>query len=90
MFALDRFKVATDVVRAVGQVRYLLRQPANRAADTDVAHHLGCIPGLPVLRIDRLYRDRELRPLELSVNHFHPDRYSYRIQLRAQLDHSPW
>jgi DNA-binding GntR family transcriptional regulator len=58
------------------------------AADADIAHRLGCAPGLPVLRIDRLYRDRELTPLELAVNHFHPDRYSYRIQLRAQLDHS--
>jgi DNA-binding GntR family transcriptional regulator len=36
----------------------------------------------PVLRIDRLYRDRELRPLELAVNHFDPDRYPYRLQLR--------
>jgi DNA-binding GntR family transcriptional regulator len=59
------------------------------AADVDTAHRLGCEPGLPVLRIDRLYRDRELTPLELAVNHFHPDRYSYRIHLRAQLDPSP-
>jgi hypothetical protein len=29
-----------------------------------------------------------LAPLELAVNHFHPDRYSYRIQLRAQQDRS--
>lgn len=53
------------------------------AADADVAHLLGRAPGMPVLRIDRLYRDRELTPLELAVNHFNPDRYSYRIQLRA-------
>jgi DNA-binding GntR family transcriptional regulator len=57
------------------------------AADADVAHLLGCAPGLPLLRIDRLYRDRELTPLELAVNHFNPDRYSYRIQLRTRLDH---
>jgi GntR family transcriptional regulator len=59
------------------------------AANADIAHRLGYEPGLPVLRIDRLYRDRELTPLELAVNHFHPDRYDYRIQLRAQLDSSP-
>jgi GntR family transcriptional regulator len=53
------------------------------AADADIAHRLGCAPGWPVLRIDRLYRDRDLEPLELAVNHFHPDRYSYRLQLRA-------
>jgi GntR family transcriptional regulator len=57
------------------------------AADADVAHLLGCAPGLPVLRIDRLYRDRELTPLELAINHFNPDRYSYRVQLRTQPDH---
>jgi DNA-binding GntR family transcriptional regulator len=56
------------------------------AASADIAHRLGCPPGLPVLRIDRLYRDRELAPLELAINHFHPDRYSYRLQLRGRLD----
>lgn len=56
------------------------------AADPDIAHLLGCAPGLPVLRISRLYRDRELTPLELAVNYFHPDRYSYRIQLLTQPD----
>jgi GntR family transcriptional regulator len=57
------------------------------AATADIARRLGCAAGLPVLRIDRLYRDRDLRPLELAVNHFHPDRYSYRLQLRGRLDH---
>jgi len=56
------------------------------AATADIAHRLGCQPGLPVLRIERLYRDRELAPLELAINHFHPDRYSYRLQLRGRLD----
>ena len=44
------------------------------AASADIGRRLGCPAGLPVLRIDRLYRDRELTPLELAVNHFHPDR----------------
>jgi GntR family transcriptional regulator len=57
------------------------------AATADIARRLGCAAGLAVLRIDRLYRDRDLRPLELAVNHFHPDRYSYRLQLRGRLDH---
>jgi GntR family transcriptional regulator len=56
------------------------------SATADIAHRLGCPPGLPVLRIDRLYRDRELLPLELAINHFHPDRYSYRLQLRGRVD----
>jgi GntR family transcriptional regulator len=58
------------------------------AATADIARRLGCPAGLPVLRIDRLYRDRELRPLELAINHFNPDRYSYRLQLRGRVDHS--
>jgi GntR family transcriptional regulator len=59
------------------------------AAEPDIAHRLGCEPGVPLLRIDRLYRDRELTPLELAVNYCRPDRFSYRIQLRTQLEHSP-
>jgi DNA-binding GntR family transcriptional regulator len=56
------------------------------ALPPDVAHLLDCAPGAPALRISRLYRDRELLPLELAVNHFNPSRYSYRIQLRTQVD----
>jgi hypothetical protein len=26
-------------------------------------------------------------PLELAVNHFHPDRYSYQLQMRGRVDH---
>lgn len=58
------------------------------AASADIGRRLGCPAGVPVLRIDRLYRDRDLAPLELAVNHFHPDRYSYRLQLRGRVDHS--
>ncbi len=59
-----------------------LQNATAEAASAEVARRLGCAPGRPVLRIDRLYRDRDLRPLELAVNHFNPDRYSYRLQLR--------
>jgi GntR family transcriptional regulator len=59
-----------------------LQNATAEAATAEIAGRLGCAPGRPVLRIDRLYRDRELRPLELAVNHFNPDRYSYRLQLR--------
>jgi DNA-binding GntR family transcriptional regulator len=58
------------------------------AATADIARRLGCAAGRPVLRIDRLYRDRDLNPLELAINHFNPDRYSYRLQLRGRVDHS--
>jgi len=54
--------------------------PRPRAEE--LARRLDCAVGAPVLRIDRLCRDRELRPLELAVNHFNPDRYSCQLQLR--------
>ncbi|HWG63581.1 MAG TPA: GntR family transcriptional regulator [Streptosporangiaceae bacterium] len=57
------------------------------AGDPDTARRLGCPSGVPLLRIERLYRDRDLAPLELAVNHFHPDRYSYRLQLRGRVHH---
>jgi GntR family transcriptional regulator len=60
-----------------------LQDATAEAAGADVARRLGCAPGRPVLRIDRLYRDRELRPVELAINHFNPDRYCYRLQLRG-------
>lgn len=58
------------------------------AATADIARRLGCSPGVPVLRIDRLYRDRELTPLELAIAHFHPGRYSYRLELRGRVSRS--
>lgn len=44
---------------------------------------IDCRPGEPVLRIDRVYVDREKRLLELAVNHFNPRRYTYRFKMRA-------
>jgi len=52
------------------------------AATAELARRLGRAAGVPGLRIDRLYRDRELRPLELTVNRFNPDRCSGRLLLR--------
>lgn len=57
-------------------------------ASADISRRLGWSAGLPVLRIDRLYRDRELTPLELAVSHFHPGRYSYRLELRGHVGRS--
>lgn len=43
---------------------------------------LGAVDGAPVLQIDRVYSDTAERAIELAVNWFHPDRYSYRVRLR--------
>ena len=43
---------------------------------------LGVADGAAVLQIDRVYSDAAGRTVELAVNWFHPDRYSYRVRLR--------
>ena len=53
------------------------------AADATVASALDGSVGDPVLRIDRLYFDRAGMLLALSVNHFNPERYAYRFQMKA-------
>lgn len=51
-------------------------------ADGVVAAAVQCEPGHPMLRVDRLYSDSEGRPVELSVSHFLPEQYTYRVTLR--------
>lgn len=48
----------------------------------DVAGVIGCAPGEPSLHVRRLYFDTRETPVELAVSHYHPKRYSYRIELR--------
>jgi GntR family transcriptional regulator len=52
------------------------------AADETVADAVRCQPGHPMLRVDRLYSDTSGRPVELSVSHFLPEQYTYRVTLR--------
>lgn len=51
-------------------------------ADASVAAAVRCETGQPMLRVDRLYSDSEGRPVELSVSHFLPEQYTYRVTLR--------
>ena len=51
-------------------------------ADDEVAAAVGCEPGHPMLRVDRLYSDGEGTPVELAVSHFLPEQYTYRVTLR--------
>ncbi|SEH52104.1 DNA-binding transcriptional regulator, GntR family [Mycolicibacterium rutilum] len=52
------------------------------AADAAVADAVRCEAGHPMLRVDRLYSDADGRPVELSVSHFLPEQYTYRVTLR--------
>jgi GntR family transcriptional regulator len=51
-------------------------------ADDLVADAVGCEAGHPMLRVDRVYSDSGGRPVELSVSHFLPEQYTYRVTLR--------
>jgi GntR family transcriptional regulator len=51
-------------------------------ADGVVVEAVRCAAGHPMLRVDRLYSDSSGRPVELSVSHFLPEQYTYRVTLR--------
>jgi len=48
------------------------------------ARHLSRQADEPLLRIDRVYFDREDDPVELAVSYFDPEHYSYRVKLRRR------
>ncbi|PND56840.1 GntR family transcriptional regulator [Mycobacterium sp. ENV421] len=80
--------VGTDTV--IGVLEPHLDQPIAEAAqsitvapaDELVAEALGCERYHPMLRVDRLYSDTTGAPVELSVSHFLPEQYTYRVTLR--------
>ncbi|WP_431237932.1 GntR family transcriptional regulator [Mycolicibacterium aichiense] len=80
--------VGTNTV--IGVLEPHLDQPIAEAAqsitvapaDDLVAEAVGCEPGHPMLRVDRLYSDTTGIPVELSVSHFLPEQYTYRVTLR--------
>lgn len=55
------------------------------SAPADVADMIGCAPGEPSLRVQRLYFDTRETPVELAISYYHPKRYSYRIELRRRI-----
>ncbi|MET8654645.1 MULTISPECIES: GntR family transcriptional regulator [Nocardia] len=50
-------------------------------ANAEVADALGCPVGHPMLRVDRLYSNDLGEPVELSISHFLPEHYTYRVTL---------
>lgn len=53
-------------------------------ASSEVAPFIELDIGEPCLRVDRAYFDSEGVPVEIAINHYNPDRYSYRLQLRRR------
>jgi len=50
-------------------------------ATPELAAHLGCAEGSPLLHIERTYYDGKGEPLEYAVSDFLPDHYSHRLRL---------
>jgi len=59
------------------------------AADQDLAAHLGCATGIPILHIERTYLDRQGEVLEHAVSDFLPRHYSHRSRLGRSLAPDP-
>lgn len=86
--ALQTGAVSTHTV--IGLLEPHLAEPIAEAAqsitvapaDDAVASAVGCPQGHAMLRVDRLYSDSAGRPVELSVSHFLPEQYTYRVTLR--------
>jgi len=86
--ALAEGAVGTHTV--IGLLEPHLTEPIAEAAqsitvapaDGSVADAVGCVSGHPMLRVDRLYSDANGSPVELSVSHFLPEQYTYRVTLR--------
>jgi DNA-binding GntR family transcriptional regulator len=86
--ALSDGAVGTHTV--IGLLEPHLTEPIAEAAqsitvapaDEPVARAVGCRPGHPMLRVDRLYSDSGGNPVELSVSHFLPEQYPSRVTQR--------
>lgn len=81
---------ATSTFTIIGLLDARLDSPITDAeqsitvapAPPAVADELGCPPGQPLLRIDRLYSTSTGRRVELAISYFDPEQYSYRVRLR--------
>ncbi len=89
----DTFARSTPNATVIGAIEPLLERPIAGASQeitaepvpADVAGMIGSAPGEPSLRIQRLYFDTRETPVELAISHYHPERYSYRIELRRRV-----
>jgi GntR family transcriptional regulator len=70
--------------RTNGSVAAAEQSVSAAGAPASAARQLGCEPGQPLLRIDRLYFDGDAVPVELAVSYFDPEYYSYRVRLKRR------
>ncbi len=80
-------------VTVISTIERFLNKPVEGASQSvtavpappDVAPLIECESGEPCLRIERLYFDTEGTPVELSVIHSNPKRYSYELEVRRRV-----
>jgi DNA-binding GntR family transcriptional regulator len=80
---------ASGPLTVIGLIEGRLGRTISRAEQTITAVAAGpshgavldCAEGRPLLRIDRLFLGDDDLPVELSVGHFLPEQYTYRISL---------
>ncbi|GAA5060331.1 GntR family transcriptional regulator [Nocardia callitridis] len=80
---------ASSTYTLIGLLEPHLDAPIARAdqsitvapATSAVATALGCAPGHGMLRVDRLYSDKQDQLCELAMSYFLPEQYTYRITL---------
>ncbi len=70
--------------RTNGSVAAAEQSVSAAGAPAIAARQLGCEPGQPLLRIDRLYFDGDDVPVELAISYFDPEHYSYRVRLKRR------
>jgi GntR family transcriptional regulator len=64
---------------------------AAAAASTSVAATLGVVPGSPLLRIHRIMRDGDGRPVQVITAHYRAERFEYQMRLtRNGADQDDW
>ncbi len=51
-------------------------------APADVSTILDCQPDEGILHTERLYRDADGTPVEFTISHYNPRRYSYRLEMQ--------
>lgn len=87
---------ASGETTVIGRLEEFLDAPIMRAeqtlsairAEAADAEAILCSEGDPILLVTRLYYDAMQAPVEYTVSHFNPERYTYRTELRRRA--RPW
>ena len=54
------------------------------AVSDEIAGHIECTPGEPVLALERLYYDHEWKPIQFTIDTLNPRRFRYEFSLRNE------